>query len=83
MDSDNTTSWQLKIDRAKEHFAALDTEIRAWVGTNPMAIVKEKDAEGRRHTVLAEIINPPPLNRWSLIAGDCVHNLRSALDSLV
>lgn len=83
MDPDNTTSWRLKIHRAREHFAALDREIRAWVGTNPMAILKEKDAEGRRHTVFGEIVNPPALNRWSLIAGDCVHNLRSALDSLV
>ncbi|HEX3684996.1 MAG TPA: hypothetical protein VHU83_20850 [Bryobacteraceae bacterium] len=73
----------MKFERAKEHFGALDTEIRDWVGTGPMAIAKEKDAEGRRHIVFAEIVNPPPLNRWALIAGDCVHNLRSALDSLV
>ena len=25
----------------------------------------------------------PPSDRWSLIAGDCIHNLRSALDHLV
>jgi hypothetical protein len=80
---DPDTSWRLKVGRAKEHFAALGTEIKAWAESSPMAIVKEKDAEGRGHTVFAEIVRRPPLNRWSLIAGDCVHNLRSALDSLV
>ena len=80
---DPNTSWRLKIGRAKEHLVALETELRAWVGTNPMAIAKEKDPEGRRHTVFAEVVNPPPLNRWSLISGDCIHNLRSALDSLL
>ena len=83
MDPDNLTSWRLKIARAKEHFGTLDTEITAWVGTRPIAITKEKDAEGRCHTVFAEVVNPPALNRWSLISGDCVHNLRSALDSLL
>jgi hypothetical protein len=83
MDTDNLTSWHLKIARAKEHFDALDSEVRTWVEAKPIAVVKEKDAEGRRHTLSAEIVNPPPLNRWSLIAGDCVHNVRAALDSLV
>ncbi|HMF76599.1 MAG TPA: hypothetical protein VK604_13145, partial [Bryobacteraceae bacterium] len=83
MDRSNPTSWQLKIERAKEHFGALETEVMAWLKTNPMAMTKEKDAEGRHHTVFAEIVNPPPLNRWSLISGDCIHNLRSALDSLI
>lgn len=75
--------WRLKLDRAAEHLETLNLEIRGWVQTDPIAITKEKDAEGRRHTVFAEILKAPPLSRWSLISGDCVHNLRSALDSLL
>ena len=80
---ENTTSWKLKITRAKEHFATLQAEIPEWARTSPISITKEKDNEGRHHTVFVEIVKVPPLKRWSLIAGDCVHNLRSALDSLV
>lgn len=76
-------SWRLKIGRAKEHFAGLETEIKEWVGTNPIIVTKEKNADGRTHDGFAEVVNPPPLHRWALISGDCVHNLRSALDSIV
>ena len=76
-------SWHLKIGRAKEHFSVLDTEIKAWVLTNPVTITREKDRVGLRHSIFAEVINPPPLNRWSLVCGDLIHNLRSALDSIL
>jgi hypothetical protein len=80
---DTVSSWRLKVERAKQHFAALETETIAWLATKPIAMTKEKDVEGRRHALVAEIVNPPPLDRWALISGDCVHNLRSALDSLL
>ncbi len=83
MNIDPKPSWRLKIGRAKEHFATLELEITGWVKSNPLAIVKEQDAEGRCHTVFAEVGKQPSLDRWSLIAGDCIHNLRSALDSVV
>jgi hypothetical protein len=80
---DTASSWRLKIERAKEHCAALDAEVIAWVATKPITMTKEKDPEGRRHALVAEIVTPPPLDRWALMSGDCVHNLRSALDSLL
>ena len=55
----------------------------AWVATKPITTTKDKDVEGRRHALVAEIVNWPPLDRWALMSGGCVHNLRSALDSLV
>src|SRR5208282_3855961 len=72
----------LKIGRAEEHFQAFQTEHDAWVDTSPYQVVRKRNADGSRHSLLAEVNNPPPLDRWSLIAGDCVHNLRSALDHL-
>jgi hypothetical protein len=76
-------SCRLKIERAKEHFAILGAELLAWANTKSMRIVKETNDTGSVHRVFVEVIEQAPLNRWSLIAGDCVHNLRSALDSLV
>jgi hypothetical protein len=72
----------LKIARAKEHFEALGTELLAWAQSGSMRIVKETAEEGRVHRVFVEPVAELPLERWALIAGDCVHNLRSALDSL-
>lgn len=48
-----------------------------------MRVVKESDVSGSVHRVFVEVMEQAPLDRWSLMAGDCVHNLRSALDSLV
>jgi len=36
--SENTTSWRLKIARAKEHLATLQKEIPEWLRTCPIAI---------------------------------------------
>src|SRR4051794_32749877 len=48
-----------------------------------MRVMKESDDTGSVHKVFVEVIEEPPLDRWSLVAGDCVHNLRSALDNLI
>src|ERR1035441_2446558 len=74
---------RLKLGRAEEHFDSLKAEIALWKHSNPCVVAKKRDAEGSRHSFIIEIRNRPPLDRWSLIAGDCVHNLRTALDSLV
>jgi hypothetical protein len=46
-------------------------------------VVHEHDLESGLHTLHVRDPLPPPPTRWSLIVGDCVHNLRSALDHLV
>jgi hypothetical protein len=77
------TSCHLKIGRAKEHLETLGRELSAWAKTESMRVIKESEDGGRTHRVFVEVIEPAPLARWSLVAGDCVHNLRSALDSLL
>lgn len=52
-----------------------------WRGRDPYVISHKSNAEGSRYSFIVDIKTPPPLEQWSLIAGDCVHNLRSALDS--
>lgn len=76
------SSW-LKFGRAEEHFDTLCNEVELWAKSDPCAISKQCNAEGSRYSFSVEIKKPPSLNQWSLIAGDCVHNLRSALDNLV
>jgi hypothetical protein len=83
-------SYILKLQRAREHVDSLYEESVAWIKTNPYKIVDEQDPEPipmaapqeahyrrLRVTHVAEI----PC-RFSILIGDCVFNLRSALDHL-
>jgi hypothetical protein len=72
---------RLKVERAKEHIADLDDAIRRFGESEPYEIsTKEKTAIEQTAFYVAKI-NPVP-DHISLILGDAVHNLRSALDHL-
>lgn len=73
----------LKIRRAEEHFEILRKEIGDWNRSQRSSIDKETDPEGREHAVWLNVDPLPPLKNLSLITGDCIHNLRCALDHLV
>jgi hypothetical protein len=55
----------------------------AWNATRPYEAKRRHDGTGPRHSVTIHINKPPPLERWSVISGDCVHALRCALDHFV
>lgn len=74
---------KLKIGRANEHLEALKDSISAWSDTNPYSLVRQCNADATRYNLVVRIDSEPPFDQWSLIAGDCIHNLRSALDHLV
>ena len=73
-----------KFNRAKQQFDVLRHEIGAFADQDP----KPHSSRGYFDTKTWEWIErfqireAPPL-RWGVILGDCVHNLRSALDHLV
>jgi hypothetical protein len=72
-----------KLARAEEHRNSLGRELRAWYGRKPYALVRHVSADLKRHSLIVRINAPLPATRLSLIAGDCFHALRSALDHLV
>jgi hypothetical protein len=69
-----------KIARAKEHDRVLYAEIRAFLGTQPYSFIEEFDDKQFTYFATLKITQPIPQVRLALIIGDCVHNLRSALD---
>jgi hypothetical protein len=69
--------------RAEEHFDAVKAELIAWKESQPYIVTKQSDSEGKRHGLIVRFNKWPPLDRLAILAGDCVHNLRAALDSLV
>jgi hypothetical protein len=72
----------MKLQRAEEHFGQLRDEHAAFLGRNPYRVLMEDDPERDGFAFLwrVKIIEPPPLEKWSSLIGDCVHALRSALD---
>ena len=72
----------LKIERADEHLRAFESELRVYVEANPITLEAKSDPDPSRERFHIGPRNPLP-PRLSLILGDCIHNLRSALDHLV
>jgi hypothetical protein len=76
---------KLKIERARAHIEELDATINAYLAGNPCALVVEPfpgPAYMKSHAWIARIRKPIPLTS-SVIIGDAVHNLRTALDLLI
>src|SRR5690242_15811946 len=72
----------LKVSRASEQILQLAGNIQAFLGTNPYTIVREIDYEAGRMAFRTKVREPcPPI--WSVLVGECLHNLRSALDYMI
>ena len=74
-------SYQLKLDRAAEHLKSIETQERIWRQGNPCRVWTESDIQSGGKRVWAEVIKSPPVT-LAPVVGDCLHNLRSALDNL-
>lgn len=73
---------RLKAERALEHLEALDAEWAAFrAEREPHSIEAQFDAKARCHVAVLRVHRDPP-PRLSLIFGDLIHNLRSALDHI-
>lgn len=70
-----------KLDRAVEHLDTLRSEQRAYMESSPLKVTSRFDSATGWWSfyVSCQRISL----RYSNIVGDCVHNLRSALDQLV
>jgi hypothetical protein len=77
------SSVRAKLARAQEHAQTVKSEIAAYMGRSPYAIVKHANIEQTRYSIILRVNEPAPLLRWSLIVADCLNNLRSALDHLI
>ena len=71
----------LKLDRAGEHLAALDTEISTFMAGNPYEVTTDANRQTGQKQFHLRIKDDFP-RRAGLIAGDVIHNIRQALDQL-
>lgn len=78
------TSVYAKLDRAEEHFKAVDSEIKTWLNSGRYEAFVERGTQQTRIGISVLRTGPPPdLVRWSVIIGDCLNNLRATLDHLM
>jgi hypothetical protein len=76
------TDPRAKIERAAEHLDALGAELRAFSDRDPHGISADAELDKGRQVLRFREREKPPI-KLGLIFGDFIHNLRSALDSLV
>ncbi|WP_139178468.1 hypothetical protein [Janthinobacterium sp. OK676] len=77
-------SVELKLNRACEQVQLLSHSISDWAANNPVtADCKLSDGRLGFQLIQKDFTIAPSLDEWSLQFGECVHNLRSALDNLV
>lgn len=73
---------QLKLDRALQHLQSLESKVHLWKQGDAHRYVPEFDRKSGKKRIKVEILDTSPVE-FGIIIGDCLHNLRSALDNLV
>ena len=80
----DVSTWpMLKVVRAAHHLAELQNRISLWAADHPMrteGIISEDRLHWR---LVLHVKTLPPVAEWSLLLGDCIHNIRSALDACI
>jgi hypothetical protein len=76
-------SVELKLVRADSQARYVADLIGAWTSRNPIGVRSElRDGRLGFRLIVNEFSEQPPVDEWGLLVGECVHNLRSALDNL-
>lgn len=74
-------SFEDKLDRASEHLSAVNNELWTWLRDKPYQITHKFDLNWQKYTIRIRATGRPP-SRLSVLIGDCLYNIRSALDHL-
>jgi hypothetical protein len=74
---------RLKIGRAYHHLNILEEQVGSFFKTDPYTIITRFNADRTECRFNISVSDRIPQDEWGLIVGDCVHNVRSALDHLV
>lgn len=76
-------SWDLKVERAAQHLDEVREAMAAYASRNPYRAVRVRQPKGRRHIWLYQLeMTEEPDPMIPVIIGECLYDLRSALDHL-
>lgn len=85
MENPALSSVRAKIGRAEHHLRDIDSALRLLIGSDPTAnqpVIFDYESDGKE--VIVRLTECKPIDpALPLMIGDCLHNLRSALDHLV
>lgn len=81
--STGSPGFQLKMNRARLHLKNLDVAVKTWLDVHADLVREETDPETGDDLVVVDAPAVPPADAISLIAADCIHNMRASLDQLV
>jgi hypothetical protein len=70
---------RLKLARAQQHLEALDQDVSRFLARDPYGVESELNEEGE---VFRARVREEPPDEWGIAIGECVHNIRTALDHL-
>jgi hypothetical protein len=76
------TAWAAKLSRAQRHVDSLRDVVAAYVAEQPVVLVPEATDDSAVTAYRVKYGAPIPAE-VALVCGDALHNIRSALDSLV
>ena len=72
---------EAKLARARDHYKTIHASTFLFQQTETHSFRVEVHGKGHKHVYRA--VDPKPIpEHWPAVFGDCVHNLRSALDHL-
>src|SRR5262245_14814091 len=72
---------RVKVARAQDQLNMIEKEISAFLDTKPYRITHHIDKAGEGSFVINFTKRPPLI--WSVMIGEYIHNLRSALDHMI
>lgn len=73
--------FRIKLERADEHLQTVRVLLAEFLDSGPYSVISEPDPSGTGKLLRGRVPREP-LPGWSAVIGDCLHNLRSALDNL-
>ena len=82
MDKPSFNSSRAKIVRAREQLHTLERKIDRFCKSKSYTIKKERDLQTGEDLMIFHATKPIPL-KWSIIIGEIIHDLRSALDHAI
>lgn len=77
------TSSNAKLSWAEENARAVKKEVATWFDSKPYLIQRCVNPERTQFAFKLRITGEAPLQRWALMVGDCIHNIRCAIDHAV
>jgi hypothetical protein len=72
----------LKLQQAGVHLKNLKQAIDTYRYDGSFHVEQARRQDANAIDFTLRVTSPPPIDEWSLIVGDCIHNMRAALDQL-